>query len=87
MLLVCELNPLQESYAMLIADYHLSPAGEIISNEIPRLCDDESIRLVRTSYKGEESLLVEIVNGSGTVGDQIMFRGLQAGRLSFELVA
>lgn len=70
---------------MLLANYHLSPAGEIVSKEIPILCADESMRLVRTSFKGLKSLLVEIVGEDGMISDQIMFKGLQVGRMSFEL--
>lgn len=65
---------------MLLAQYQVNATGEVVSAEMPRLAVDESVRLMRVSYKNLPSVLLEVISESGRVAEQIMFAGLAGGR-------
>ena len=69
---------------MVVAEFTLD-AGLVVSSELPILDEGESITFRRCSYRGQASLLIEIVS-NGRVADAIVFPGLGSGRLPIELV-
>lgn len=68
---------------MVVAEFMLD-AGLVVSNELPILDEGESIIFRRCSYKGQASLIIEVLS-DGRVADAIVFPGLVAGRLPIEL--
>lgn len=70
---------------MLLAQYRISKTGKVVSREIPLLAEDESLRITRESYKGQSSILLEVVDDCGHVSEQIMFAGLVDGRFGVTL--
>ncbi|CDF86765.1 hypothetical protein PKB_5455 [Pseudomonas knackmussii B13] len=68
---------------MAIAEFTLD-AGLVVSSELPILDEGESIIFRRCSYRGQASLLIEILS-DGRVADAIVFPGLVTGRLPIEL--
>lgn len=69
---------------MVIAEYKLD-AGIVISRELPILDEGESITISRCQYKGQTSLLIEVLS-DGHVADVIVFPGLICGRVPVELI-
>lgn len=70
---------------MVVAEYKLSDAGIVVSRELPILDEGESITISRCRYKGQPSLLIEVVS-DGHVADAIVFPGLTTGRVPVELI-
>lgn len=69
---------------MVVAEYTLD-AGIVISRELPILDEGESITISRCSYRGQTSLLIEVLS-DGHVADVIVFPGLTTGRVPVELI-
>lgn len=68
---------------MVVAEYTLD-AGIVISRELPILDEGESITISRCNYRGQTSLLIEVLS-DGHVADVIVFPGLTTGRVPVEL--
>ncbi|EPP3907024.1 hypothetical protein FA420_30840 [Pseudomonas aeruginosa] len=69
---------------MVVAEYKLD-AGIVVSSELPVLDEGESIKISRCSYKGQASLLIEILSND-RVADAVVFPGLVAGQVPVELI-
>lgn len=67
---------------MVVAEF-TQDAGIVVSNELPILGEGESITFRRCSYRGQASLLIEVLS-DGRVVDAIVFPGLVAGRFPIE---
>jgi hypothetical protein len=70
---------------MVVAEYKLSDAGIVVSRELPILDEGESITISRCRYKGQTSLLIEILS-DGRVADSVVFPGLISGLVPVELI-
>lgn len=68
---------------MVVAEFTLD-AGLVVSSELPILDEGESITFRRCSYRGQTSLLIEVLS-DGRIADTIVFPGLVAGRFPIEL--
>ncbi|OKS22352.1 hypothetical protein [Pseudomonas aeruginosa] len=69
---------------MVVAEYKLD-AGIVVSSELPALDEGESIKISRFSYKGQASLLIEILSND-RVAEVVVFPGLVAGQFPVELI-
>lgn len=69
---------------MVVAEYTLD-AGIVISRELPILDEGESITISRCQYRGQTSLLIEVMS-DGHVADSVVFPGLTTGRVPVELI-
>lgn len=71
---------------MVIAEYTVSDAGVVLSREIPRLDEGEKLLITRCSYRGSESLLLEVLSETGGSVEAVVFPGLIGGVVPVELV-
>lgn len=69
---------------MVVAEYKLD-AGIVVSSELPVLDEGESINISRCSYRGQASLLIEVLS-NGRVADTVVFPGLVTGQVPVELI-
>ncbi len=60
---------------MVIGDFSVV-GGHGVPTSLPLLDVDESVRFVRCDYRGEPSILCEVLGQNGDVSEQLMFQGL-----------